>query len=294
MPIAGVTRELLGRHLDVWIPAALQRSRRTTVALAWAGAPDLAGAETALGVFAEFADRLRGRQLTVLLVAGDTAGLAARVQAAPGLPAELTVHVVAGGPEMLPAALTAAGAAGAPLLSYVDAEVAPALEPVAAGRPAELFLVTPVLDWAAHRAAVNAAGFPLTAGVELVDTSQARLVTFATASGRSLEAFKNTMWSVDEYAGVRYRDPRDPDSHLMDIALTPNPGALRRELLAHLAATGECSVTELRQYTLTDTVYRASDTVRVLTALLSAGSVTRRPAGGRLSGDVLIAARRQG
>ncbi len=74
----------------------------------------------------------------------------------------------------------------------------------------------------------------------------------------------------------------------MDISLAPNPAPLRRELLAHLAAVGERSVTQLRHFTLTDTVYRAGDTNRALTALLTAGAVTRHPEQGRLAGDVLI------
>ena len=293
MSIADVTRELLVRHLDVWTPAALHSAKRVTFVQAWAGEPDLAGAGAALRVFAEFADRLRGRQLTVVFIAADTAGLSSRVdevQAASGLPAELNVHVVDGdGDERLPAALKAARAAGAPLLAYVDTAGTPPLRAIAAGRPAEALLLTPARDWSAHRAALTAAGFPLTAGVELVDGADVRLVAMATSSAKSLEAFKNAMWAVDEYAGVRYRDPRDPESHLMDISLNPNPGALRRELLAHLAEVGERSVTDLRHYTLTDTIYRAEDTTRVLTNLLAAGAVTRRPERGRLSGDIIIA-----
>ena len=30
-------------------------------------------------------------------------------------------------------------------------------------------------------------------------------------TGRGLEAVKEALWAVDEYAGVRYRDPGDPD-----------------------------------------------------------------------------------
>jgi hypothetical protein len=118
----------------------------------------------------------------------------------------------------------------------------------------------------------------------------ARLLAFATSHDKSLEAFKNAMWAVDEYAGVRYRDPADPDGHLLDISLKPHPGPLRRELLAHLAATGGCTVTELRRYTLTDTVYRSADTTSALTSLLTAGAVTRDPPTGRLGGDVRITA----
>jgi hypothetical protein len=65
---------------------------------------------------------------------------------------------------------------------------------------------------------------------------------------------------------------------------------LRRELLQHLAEVGETTVTDLRTYALTETVYRSADATRVLQALLTAGSVTRRPEHGRLGGDTVIAA----
>ncbi|MFJ6956153.1 hypothetical protein ACISRB_32595, partial [Micromonospora aurantiaca] len=63
MSTDAVLRELLVRRLDHWLPAALHRARRATLALAYAGG-DAAGAEEALRVVAEFADRLRGRRLT--------------------------------------------------------------------------------------------------------------------------------------------------------------------------------------------------------------------------------------
>ncbi|HYN96700.1 MAG TPA: hypothetical protein VES42_22905, partial [Pilimelia sp.] len=164
------------------------------------------------------------------------------------------------------------------------------LPAVAAGRPAELLLLAPTGDWPARRDALRSAGFPLTAGVDLVDGAGERLLAFATTTGKSLESFKNALWAVDEYAGVRYRDPGDPAGTLLDITLEPGPGPLRRELLGKLAGGG-CTVTELRRFTLTETVYRSSDTVRALTALLAAGAVDRDPPGGRLAGDVLVTRR---
>jgi hypothetical protein len=293
MSIAGVSRELLVRYLDTWAPAALQGAKRATFAQVWAGEPDAEAAEAALRVFAEFADRLRGRRLAMVLLAPSAARLGtalARVQKELGTPAELAVHPVDGGPDLLDAALKAAGAAAAPLLAYVDTPDAPPLRAVAAGRPGELLLATSAGNWTRHREALRDNGFPLTTGVELVAGSDARLLAFATSSARHLEAFKDALWAVDEYAGVRYRDPTDPDGHLMDISLSPNPGPLRRELLAHLESVGEATVTELRHFTLTDTIFRASDAVRVVTALVAAGSVTRTPERGRLSGDVLVRA----
>jgi hypothetical protein len=114
------------------------------------------------------------------------------------------------------------------------------------------------------------------------------VVAFATTSAKSLESFKEALWDVDEFAGVRLRDPADPERHLIDISLNPHPGPLRRELLAHLAGAGSATVTELRTFALTETVYRAADATRVLHALVDAGAVRREPAHGRLGGDVVI------
>jgi hypothetical protein len=287
--IAGALRELLVRYLDAWTPGAVHGARGATFAYGWAAAPDEETAEAALRVFAEFADRLAGRRLAVVLVGPAPDALAGRlgaVQAELGTPPELSVHAVDGDPdERLPAALKAAGAAGAPLLSFLDGAGPAALAAVGNGKPAEVLLVSGTGE-------LPTPPMTLTAHVELVSSAaEARLVTFATTAGKGLEAFKNALWAVDEYAGVRYRDPRDPEGHLLDISLSPHPGPLRRELLAHLGASGARTVTELRQFTLTHTVYRAADTVRVLNALLAAGAVTRDPERGRLGGDVVIALR---
>src|SRR5690349_7236665 len=97
MSIAGVTRELLVRYLDAWTPTALHTARRATFAQVWAGAPDLDAAAAAVRVFAEFADRLRGRRLAMVSVAADTTSLARRLDRVPA-PPELAVHTVAGNP----------------------------------------------------------------------------------------------------------------------------------------------------------------------------------------------------
>lgn len=300
MSTAGVLRELLVRYLETWTPGALHAARRATFAQGWRVAADAAGAEAALRVFGEYGDRMRGRQLSVLLVAPDAAGLPRRLDAVP-TPPEVGVYPVPGtGPDQLAVALSAARSAGSPLLVYLDTTPPPA-DPAAtaravravraAGRPAELILLAPAGGWPETRATMADAGFPLTAGVELVEPAagaDAVLVGFATGLAKNLEAFKNALWAVDEYAGVRYRDPQDPAGHLLDIALEPHPGPLRRELLAHLATAGARTVTELRRFTLTGTVYRAGDTMRALSALLAAGAVRRTPGHGRLSGDVVI------
>jgi hypothetical protein len=311
MTIAGVTRELLVRYLDVWTPAALRSAKRVTFAYAWSAPgtaegshtstkntngdstePHAATAEAALRGFAEFDDLLRARKLTYVVVGpdGDIGRHLECVQAELRTPANLAVHVLDGQPEqLLNSAMTAAGSGGAPLL--VCSHVAAPIEGLhGAGRPVEQIAVLPPGDWIRQRNTLHANGFALTTGVEfLAANGDACLVTLATDRANSLDAFKNALWSVDEYAGVRYRDPTDPGGHLQDISLEPHPGPLRRALLTHLGATGPQTVTQLRHFVLTDTIYRASDATRVISALRHAGTVTSDAPHGRLSGDVVVA-----
>ena len=301
MTVGDLKREVLVRHLEAWAPAALHRARRATYVHGYADADGGVQAEAALRVFTEQSDLVRGRELAMVAVGEDVSAVDARLARVGGTGAGLTVHTVPGGTDArLGVALKALGAARAPLLGFLDASVAgvppePAtVAALATGRPAEVLLVLPpgaVTDPADHRRGLRAAGFPLVAAVELATGDTAgELLLFATTLGKSLEGFKETLWAADEFAGVRYRDPGDPERHLIDISLSPHPGPLKRELLAHLAASGPATVTELRTFALTETVYRAADATRVLQALLGAGAVTRQPEQGRLGGDVVIAA----
>jgi hypothetical protein len=309
MTIAGVTRELLVRYLDVWTPAALHSAKRVTFAYAWSASDDDAGpddtadartaaeahidaAEAALRGLAEFDDLLRARRLTYVIVGPDP-GVGAhleRVQADLETPANLAVHAVVGQPDQLLApALAAAGAAGAPLLVCAHADT-PIAGLHAAGRPVEQITVLPPGDWVRQRNALRGNGFTLTTGVEfLAGNGDSSLVSLAADRANSVDAFKNALWSVDEYAGVRYRDPNDPDGHLQDISLEPHPGPLRRALLNQLDSTGPQTVTQLRHFALTETMYRASDATRVISALRHAGTVTSDAPHGRLSGDAVVA-----
>jgi hypothetical protein len=295
MTVTDLKREVLVRHLETWAPAALHRARRATYAHGYADADGGVLAEAALRVFAEQSDLVRGRELTMIAVGEQVTGVAARLEAVRGLEAGLTVHTVAGGIAALGVALKAATASRVPLLGFLDAATATevpgdaAIAALAAGKPAEI-LMTLAADAAGYRPMLHAAGFPLVTAVEMSDGTTEQLLVFATGAGKSLEAFKETMWAVDEFAGVRYRDPGDPERHLIDISLSPHPGPLRRELLQHLATNGPATVTELRTFALTETVYRAADATRVLQALLTAGAVTRDPPAGRLGGDVVIGA----
>jgi hypothetical protein len=289
--IASVKRELLVRHLEAWAPAALHRARRVIYMHGFADADQGASAEAAARVLAEQSDFVRGRELSMLLVGDDVKPVSERLAKIPEL-AALNVHAVSGGTgEMLAVALTAAGAQRVPLLGYLDA--ASASEPpspatvraLTAGKPAEVLLaLAPGVSVDDYRE-----GWPLFTAVELATGDEpGELLAFATMSGKSLEGFKETLWAVDEFAGVRYRDPGDPERHLIDISLSPHPGPLRREILAHLGRVGSATVTELRTFALTETVYRAADVTRVLHTLADSGTVTRQPPGGRLGGDVVI------
>lgn len=299
MSLADLKREVLVRHLETWAPAALHRARRATFVHGYADADGGLLAEAALRVFAEQSDLVRGRELTMIAIGDDLSTVGQRLTV-PDAGAGLSVRPMSGGTDTLvPVALKAAGAARVPLLGFLDATAAtepPAVATIAAlasGKPAEALLVLAadaVPDVDGYRAELRDAGFPLAAAVELVEGDGAgQLMVFATGLGKSLEAFKETLWAVDEFAGVRYRDPGDPERHLIDVSLNPHPGPLRRTLLQHLAEVGAATVTELRTYALTETVYRAADATRVLHALLGAGTVTRQPEHGRLGGDVVIA-----
>lgn len=289
--IDAVKRELLVRHLERWTPAALHRGRRVVYAHGYADAEGGASAEAAARVLAEQSDFVRGRELSMLVVGDDVEPLRARLAGIPEL-SGLALHAVSGGTgARFEVALKAAGAQRVPLLGFLDggsASEPPAPATVAAltaGKPAEVLLVLPPgVSPEPYRE-----GWPLFTAVEFATGDDpGELLAFGTTSGKSLEGFKEALWAVDEFAGVRYRDPGDPDRHLIDISLSPHPGPLRREILAHLGRAGSATVTELRTFALTETVYRAADATRVLHTLVDSGAVTREPPGGRLGGDTVI------
>ncbi|GGM06233.1 hypothetical protein [Micromonospora yangpuensis] len=258
MPTDTVLSGLLSRQLDAWLPAALQRSRRATLALA-CGAGDAGTLTGALSQISRYADRLRGARLTVLVLAdtdtssgtgsgagtntgsgtgtgsdsGTDAGtdLAARLGAVEAsLPAEVAVHLVPGDVTRLPVALKAAGAAGAPVFTLVvppGPAGTPASVVVAAaatGRPAELLLVAD----ASVRAGL-AQRFPLVTEVELTSAEAglssaaagvSRVVAFATSSDRALEAFKTALWAVGAEQPLRLRTLPAPADPRDPVPLT--------------------------------------------------------------------------
>jgi hypothetical protein len=315
---SAVKRELLVRYLDACIPALVHGARRVSYAEAYPGSDAIedSSALAALRVFAEFADLFAKRRLDLIIVEPDgerRAALAERLdaeRAALGLPDTCRVHAR---PGPLLAALAEIGALGAPVLALIDQ--------TAAGEPAEDGLSEDGLDedgldedgldegllaalagsaggealqvarpgHKRGREALQGKGFALVTEVELVDSAgDGQLLRFATNADRHLDVFKDALWAVDEYAGVRYRDPADPEGGLLDITLNPHLAPLRRVLLARLRERGSATVEELRGFARSNTVYRVADATKAVQALASAGMVTREPDHGRLTAETLV------
>jgi hypothetical protein len=252
-PHTAVKRELLVRYLDAWTPAALHRNRQA-VFVCWAG---LDPARTALRVFAEFADLLQTRTVTMLL---PPTVAVADLPAVPGVVASVVDR---------PAARAGTAVFGWYEHSTVDV-IGDDVVLVSASR-------------------VDVPGRPLACRVELVAADgESEFLVFATASEKALERFKEALWALDEYAGIQLRDPADEKGELCDISAVAHLGPLRRSLLRHLAGGDGATLGALRTWTLHDTMFRAGETNRAVQALLTAGSVSREPSNGRLSAETVI------
>ena len=279
-------RELLVRYLDAWTPAVLRSHRRATYVEA--GRDDFA--TSALRVFGEFADRLTDHQLDVVVLGPLTTALTGL-----GVPTGLSLRSVED-----PADLAVTG----PALAHLDVGPGGVLDEAAAwrlvaslapGKAREVLLALPPAtadEVTAYRTRLRDAGLAYAVTVELADDDrQSRLLLFATGSDKHLTTFKNELWSADEFAGIRYRDPRDAEHTLVDISLTPQLLPLRRALLDELARRGSCTVADLQHHTLHETIYRPADAVGVLTSAASAGAITREPVKGRLSPRTVVTCR---
>ena len=58
--------------------------------------------------------------------------------------------------------------------------------------------------------------------------------------------------------------------------------------LAELARRGRCTVADLQQHALLETIYRPADAVGALTSAVSAGTITREPEKGRLTPRTVV------
>jgi hypothetical protein len=259
---AAVKHELLVRYLDAWLPAAVHGHKRVTYVDSGA---DGESAAAAARVFAEFPDLLARHTLTMVLSCPS-------VEVPPGIVL---------GP------LTTVD--GGPLFAFLDSSTEWGSLAKRAG--VELMLALPPSEAAGAVSALRKAGLSHLGWVEFVDaTGVAEALVFGTRSEKALETFKNDLWALDEYAGIRYRDPADDGHTLLDISLQPNLRPLRRSLVAHLVSAGTATLAELRTWTLHETIYRPEDATRAVQALLAAHEVDRTPPSGRLSPGSLIAA----
>jgi len=259
-PHVSVERDVLVRYLDAWTATVLRSQRGGTYVECGGFAAD------AFGVFAEFSDRLAGHHLEAVLVGRPPPG---------GAPAGLAVRTVAD--------LREVDVPG-PMLAHLPGAWPPSL---VRGKAHEVLLsVEPGTD---HRERLRAAGLGCAVAVDLVaEDGTARTLVFATADSRHLATFKTELWAVDEFAGIRYRDPGDAEGTLVDISLTPQLLPLRRALLAELDRRGPGTVAELQRFTLLETIYRAEDAVGALTAAVAAGQVRRDPEKGRLGSRTVL------
>jgi hypothetical protein len=261
-PHVVVVRDVLVRYLDAWTATVLRSQRGGTYVECGGFAAD------AFRVFGEFADRLEDHHLEAVLV-----GQA--VPAAP--PANLGVRSVDG--------LGDVEVTGPMLAHLAGVEAWPPA--FLRGKAHEVMLTAATA--ADHRERLRAAGLGCAVVVELVaEDGSAPVLVFATADAKHLATFKNELWAVDEFAGIRYRDPRDAEGVLVDISLTPQLLPLRRALLAEVARRGSRTVAELQRFTLLETIYRAEDTTGALTAAVTAGELVREPERGRLTARTVL------
>ena len=280
-PHLAVKREVLVRYLDAWTPVVL-RSQHAATYVEFGDSDFVADA---FRVFSEFADRLGGHHLDMVIVGASADSAVLRELGAP--PAGLSVRSVADA-----ANLAVAG----PMLAHLDLVENSALaEPdawrlatsLARGKAREVLLTLPAAEQVTEYG--KRLGLAFTVTVELVaGDGRTQLLVFATGDSKHLATFKNELWAADEFAGIRYRDPRDAQRSLVDISLTPQLPPLRRALLAELARRGSCAVAELQRHTLLETIYRPADAIGALTSAASAGAISREPAKGRLTPRTLV------
>lgn len=281
-PHTAIMRELLVRYLDVWTPAVLRSHRRAT----YIETGNAEVAADAMRVFSEFADRLTGHHLDVILLGPTMTTTTKELDEPPGLslrsiedPTNLTVT----GPAL--AHLEASDTLNEPAVWRL-------IESLTPGKAREVLLTLPPTtaeQVTNHRTRLNKAGLPHAATVELTDNQDhTRLLLFATGDNKHLATFKNELWSADEFAGIHYRDPQDPEHTKIAISLKPQLKPLHRALLTELKTRGPCTAADLQQHTLQKTIYHPTHTIEALTTAATAGTITRNPPKGRITPRTII------
>jgi hypothetical protein len=280
-PHLAVKREVLVRYLDAWTPVALRSHRGAT----YVESGDGDFVVDAFRVFGESADLLDGHHLDMVIVGGADPDV---VRELGEPPAGLSVRSVADLEDLVVVGPALAHLDVAEGSALAEADVWRLVESLAQGKAREVLLTFPAgeQDYCGR---LRAAGLVCTVAVELVaDDDRAQLLVFATGDSKHLAIFKTELWAADEFAGIRYRDPRDAEHTLVDISLTPQLLPLRRVLLAELARRGSCTVAELQQHALLETIYRPADAIGALTSAATAGAITREPEKGRLTPRTIV------
>ncbi|MCM1967997.1 three-Cys-motif partner protein TcmP [Streptomyces sp. G1] len=126
-----------------------------------------------------------------------------------------------------------------------------------------------------YRDCLHRAGFKYTLHFEMMDEGGRLLyLIFGTKNDKGLEKMKDAMWGVDPNHGVRYRDPKDPDQQELELEWDPDTAPLRRILREHVvASSGGLTVTQLKRFTLLETVYRPAQVIRAIRKLREAEAV---------------------
>ncbi len=141
---------------------------------------------------------------------------------------------------------------------------------------------------ATYRASLRQAGFRFVVSFEMLDEQGHDLhLVFGTTHPAGLKKMKDAMWTVDPVAGVRFRDPRDPQQAVLDFTVDPDLGPLRRSVLAELSHCPR-TLADLKDYAVRETVYRAAHGRKVVQNLLKQGAVQREPSGGQLTDVAMI------
>ena len=85
------------------------------------------------------------------------------------------------------------------------------------------------------------------------------------------------MWEVDTVSGVGYRYSRDPGQETLAIEIEPQTAALERLLVDQLASLPDhrATVNELRRFALYETVFKESQAMTAVRALVSGGRARR-------------------
>ncbi|WP_406297388.1 three-Cys-motif partner protein TcmP [Embleya sp. NBC_00888] len=130
-----------------------------------------------------------------------------------------------------------------------------------------------------YREALKRAGFKFTLSFEMVDEGGRPLhLIFGTGDTRGVEKMKEAMWAVDPVYGLRYRDQRDPSQCLLDLQMEPDTCGLRSLLLTRISASPRgITISELRDYTLLETVYKPTQVIRTVQAMRDNGHVLTEP-----------------